>query len=384
MAHKTLETIKVKAGTKKPTEPKSLKTKAEQEKEKTLEDYEKEGYQGQDASLDISLYEYGLIWKQEKDDIKFIYGIGTGFPDGNYNKFDYGFVPINVNPKEEWNWANWDELADHESMFVDELLEMQLPDLVNALVSYYGYENVFGTSTGGFEIWPEGSEGKYEVIVSNEGTVYSGDDIEKATKVYNDYVEDSKLGVGRIGGEDVTLMEDGEPIEEYFGNQSENEEDEDAETDDGDWQEHDDIKASKKVTAKVTSIGFAIGVDSDAMIEENAKEDGIEVNEDFWKKVNEDISDIVMRVMKWMEEHFGGTARDEGYTNNNELVGTLFPTKNLDELEINEPLMTSAGTLNIPNLEDNLNYGTSAVGIYVDFFDAEDIDEDADLADILD
>lgn len=59
-------------------------------------------------------------------------------------------------------------------------------------------------------------ESKYEVIVGNIGTVYSGDNRNKAEKDYKDYVAQSKGGKGRAGGEDVILLIDGEPEKEYI------------------------------------------------------------------------------------------------------------------------------------------------------------------------
>jgi hypothetical protein len=60
-------------------------------------------------------------------------------------------------------------------------------------------------------------EGKYQVIVGNIGTVYDDDDDQEALSIYIEYVKMSKDGYGRAGGEDVTLFEFGEPIEEHFG-----------------------------------------------------------------------------------------------------------------------------------------------------------------------
>ena len=58
---------------------------------------------------------------------------------------------------------------------------------------------------------------KYEVIVGNIGTVYSGSSNLEASKVYASYVKDSKAGYGRAGGESVTLMHNGEPEREHLG-----------------------------------------------------------------------------------------------------------------------------------------------------------------------
>ena len=57
---------------------------------------------------------------------------------------------------------------------------------------------------------------RYEVIVGNIGIVYTGDDVSIAEATYNDYLEISESGVGRGGDEDVTFMQDGEPLKEYL------------------------------------------------------------------------------------------------------------------------------------------------------------------------
>jgi hypothetical protein len=54
-----------------------------------------------------------------------------------------------------------------------------------------------------------------DVIVGNIGTVYSGSNRAIAILLFIDYVAASKGGVGRAGDEDVTLMEDGEVLQEY-------------------------------------------------------------------------------------------------------------------------------------------------------------------------
>lgn len=61
----------------------------------------------------------------------------------------------------------------------------------------------------------------YEVIVGNIGTVYKGVDEDKARETFEEYVEQSKSGTGRAGGEDVTLMEDDVPEDEYVAEEGE-------------------------------------------------------------------------------------------------------------------------------------------------------------------
>ena len=121
--------------------------------EKTIADYK--GYTGTDASLETSLFEYGLIWVKgaegHEKDYHFIYGVGVG-SDGEYNSFDCSDVPIDCNPTEEWDWVKWDKVADMCGVTVKDFLAMPLPMIVYDLVSYYGYENIFGSSYYPFEI----------------------------------------------------------------------------------------------------------------------------------------------------------------------------------------------------------------------------------------
>jgi len=62
---------------------------------------------------------------------------------------------------------------------------------------------------------------RYEVIVGNIGTIFDetgGARVKwNAKKAYLHYVEASLAGTGRVGGEGVVLMEDGEIIAEHFG-----------------------------------------------------------------------------------------------------------------------------------------------------------------------
>ena len=58
---------------------------------------------------------------------------------------------------------------------------------------------------------------RYEVIVGNVGTVYDGFSRSAALTKYSTYVKSSRSGGGRAGGEDVTLMRDGDIVKEHSG-----------------------------------------------------------------------------------------------------------------------------------------------------------------------
>jgi hypothetical protein len=58
---------------------------------------------------------------------------------------------------------------------------------------------------------------KYQVIVGNVGTTYDGPSRILATAGYGEYKRQSQQGYGRVAGESVTLMRDGEPMWEHAG-----------------------------------------------------------------------------------------------------------------------------------------------------------------------
>ncbi len=58
---------------------------------------------------------------------------------------------------------------------------------------------------------------RYQVIVGNIGIVYHGNNKTDALNHFEEYKEQSESGVGRAGGENVTLMENGEIVKEFTG-----------------------------------------------------------------------------------------------------------------------------------------------------------------------
>jgi len=128
---------------------------------KKLSDYKE--YDGIDANLAISLYEYGMIWakriKDHENDYHFIYGVGMGknteTGETEYNQFDHADIPINCNLEEEYNWVKWNGVNSFVGYDILETVKNNpdfLPQAIHDLVSYYGYENIFGSSYYPFEI----------------------------------------------------------------------------------------------------------------------------------------------------------------------------------------------------------------------------------------
>lgn len=73
-------------------------------------------------------------------------------------------------------------------------------------------------STGEAANYNKSNLAVYEVIVGNVGSVYTGTSSSEAIEKYDSYVEKSKSRTGgRVCGEFVTLMKDGEIIKEHEG-----------------------------------------------------------------------------------------------------------------------------------------------------------------------
>lgn len=123
-----------------------------------------EGYKGSDASLEISLQEYGFVWKQygrtigtyNKGDWKFIYAVKWN-DTGDATDFDWAWVQKDVDYKVEWSWLfgnenNTKSLYETEGTTEDDFAKLPLPAKVEAMIRRFGYENIFGTAYSSFKI----------------------------------------------------------------------------------------------------------------------------------------------------------------------------------------------------------------------------------------
>jgi len=58
---------------------------------------------------------------------------------------------------------------------------------------------------------------QYSIIVGNVGTVFNSNIKKDAIATYKEYVKMSDSSGGRVGGEDVVLTCNDEPLYEHFG-----------------------------------------------------------------------------------------------------------------------------------------------------------------------
>lgn len=105
---------------------------------------------------------------------------------------------------------------------------------------------------------------RYEVVVGNVGTVYTGTSRKDALDSYNEYVELSESGFGRAANEDVALMLDGEFEQEHLGEKPEEESFEDEGPTEGDlttddhihFYEHEGLKGGPVLTIQAQPAPF--------------------------------------------------------------------------------------------------------------------------------
>jgi hypothetical protein len=106
---------------------------------------------GMDISLDISLFEYGIIWKIEGDKVKFIFTVAE--EDDSRVVIHEAVYDLNTDPQKEWGWAVGKGIEDYEAkgfltthdMTREEFLEMPFTQQVYFLFRYYGEYEIFGT-----------------------------------------------------------------------------------------------------------------------------------------------------------------------------------------------------------------------------------------------
>lgn len=111
----------------------------------TVDKLKLEGFEGVDSSLEYSL-EYGIIWKDFEDSILFVYRISPG-------RFDQCEINKNINLQEDYSFMNFDEIASYCGLTKEQFFDLSLEYQIYEIVSYWGYEDVFGTSYyAGFEI----------------------------------------------------------------------------------------------------------------------------------------------------------------------------------------------------------------------------------------
>lgn len=103
---------------------------------------EAQGFEGQDESIETSIFEYGIAWKDLGDETLFIYGIKVNKRDG-YHIFDRCTFKNDTDPQKEWNLIDWDPFLNYWRPY---FMQLDFQNKVCELFSFYGYEEIFGAS----------------------------------------------------------------------------------------------------------------------------------------------------------------------------------------------------------------------------------------------
>ena len=115
----------------------------------TIKKLEVLGFEGSDACLETSLFEYGLIWLKGEKETLFIYGQGVkdnDCGDVDYCNFERCTIENDADISQDYDWCDWSEVLQGDN--IDNFKEMPISNQIQALMTAYGFENIFGSSYG--------------------------------------------------------------------------------------------------------------------------------------------------------------------------------------------------------------------------------------------
>ncbi len=122
---------------------------------KHIKEYKEAGFEGNDASLEESLFVYGLIWAKipndDSEEYHFIYGISVD-DNQEYNLFDWSDMTKKDFCDMIDDWMDVEAIESFAGTPIEEI-KNGFPRTIDILISYYGREEIFGsTYQAGFEI----------------------------------------------------------------------------------------------------------------------------------------------------------------------------------------------------------------------------------------
>lgn len=138
--------------------------------------------QGTDASIEISLKEYGVAWVEKGNEILVYFGTDV-LDDSSFYKFGYVIESKNLDITEDYDWVDFDRLTT----YIDcDILELPLPLQLYHLLSYCGYENIFPGEAGHL-IYPEVISGDKVRLkdIEDLGCRFSAEEIAEFAESYD-------------------------------------------------------------------------------------------------------------------------------------------------------------------------------------------------------
>lgn len=100
-----------------------------------------QGWDGPDADLATSLFEYGMAWREIGDETLFIYQ-HPSIP----NRFDRCSLDSKLDVQREYDWVRWTEFMSYVDMPLHQWLALPITMKIFDLVGYYGTDEIFGSS----------------------------------------------------------------------------------------------------------------------------------------------------------------------------------------------------------------------------------------------
>lgn len=118
--------------------------------EATLEELEAWGFMGIDVSLEISLFEYGLICYYDESKSEWFCVFGVEQSGGHYTVFSTGFVEV-----EEVEELVDESFLRYSGMEREDWMNLHDVQKIHDMVNYQSYLNVFGVATHKFQMISE-------------------------------------------------------------------------------------------------------------------------------------------------------------------------------------------------------------------------------------
>jgi hypothetical protein len=109
---------------------------------------EAQGWQGADASLEISVFEYDFAWRELEepdehgDDHVFLYRITHRTPP----TFDRLMMRSTLDLRKEYDWVDWPSFLSTVGLNAEEWDAQPFAIRIYDLMNVHGYENIFGSS----------------------------------------------------------------------------------------------------------------------------------------------------------------------------------------------------------------------------------------------
>lgn len=102
--------------------------------------------EGVDNCIETSLFDYGLAWILSDCKTEYIFYYGISGDNGEYKTFDSSFIAADIDIYKEYDWVNFEKIYSYTSTDKKDFDTYSLTGQISDLLSYYGYENVFGSS----------------------------------------------------------------------------------------------------------------------------------------------------------------------------------------------------------------------------------------------